>query len=97
MVETLATLGVVALVLLVAAAAYRWWPRREDALQSRVRRQAVVTMKAPGGTYQGLLWEYDDSNLVLREAEAFGPSASHVPVDGELLLRWADVEYVQLP
>jgi hypothetical protein len=42
------------------------------------------------------MFERDALVLVLRDAVDLQPNAP-VPVDGELLVRWAEVAYVQLP
>lgn len=56
-----------------------------------------MTTKA-GVTFRGVLFEQDGRTLVLRNAEALGVGEDrrNVQVDGELLLLWAEVAYVQL-
>lgn len=71
-----------------------WGPR--GPLRSRMRQEALVTLKA-GPTFSGVLWEQDRRALVLRNAVQHTNEATGVPVDGELLLLWADVAYVQMP
>lgn len=66
-------------------------------LEDRIRREAVVTLKG-GAAFTGVLYEYDARVLILRNAESIGEvNAANAPVDGELLVLWADVAYVQLP
>lgn len=67
-------------------------------LEARVRSRVVVTT-ASGLSFRGVLAEMDDRALVLREtlAVGVGQSQGDIPVDGELLLLWADVAYVQRP
>lgn len=86
------------LTLAIVVAAVLWWVDRRGAdktLQGRLRRDVVVTCKT-GPTFTGVLYESDDTSLILRDAEALGPT-SQTPVDGELLVRWVDVAYVQYP
>lgn len=66
-----------------------------DGLTSRMRTEVNVTLKS-GDEFQGVLFEQDHRILVLRGATQHLPQAV-VPVDGELLLRWDDVAYIQKP
>jgi small nuclear ribonucleoprotein (snRNP)-like protein len=86
----------ISLAVLVAAVAWgveRW--KRESALQGRMRREVIVTLKT-GESFSGVMFERDAVVMVLRNAVDLQPNAP-VPVDGELLVRWAEVAYVQLP
>lgn len=94
----LVLLGAAVVVLLIVGAlvGYRRLPSEDQSLEDRLRRQAVVTLKT-GGSFTGVLYEYDAKALVLRNAQAIGdPPAPHVAVDGELLVLWAEVAYMQL-
>ena len=82
--------------VLVVVAAVLWERRRADlALRSRVRREVVVTLTS-GPAFSGVLFDSDAVCCVLRDAVGLN-SDKPVPVDGELLLRWSDIAYVQLP
>jgi small nuclear ribonucleoprotein (snRNP)-like protein len=86
----------ISLAVLIAAVAWgveRW--KREAALQGRMRREVIVTLKT-GESFSGVMFERDAVVMVLRNAVDLQPNAP-VPVDGELLVRWAEVAYVQLP
>lgn len=66
-------------------------------IKKRLHYRVVVTLKS-GAAFHGVLWETDRVALVLRDAQAV-PDGTQAPVgvDGELLLLWADVDYVQRP
>lgn len=68
---------------------------RSRVLAGRERSQFIVTAK-DGRSYRGILFDFDRSCLVLRNAEALveqGP----IPIDGELLLMWSDVAFLNRP
>lgn len=66
-------------------------------IKMRLHYRVIVTLK-DGTTFVGVLWETDRQALVLRDAEAVqGASGRNVGVDGELLVLWADVNYIQKP
>jgi len=66
-------------------------------LKSRLHYRVIVTLKS-GAAFQGVLWEQDRQALVLRDAEAIpGSNQQSVPVDGELVVLVADVDYIQKP
>jgi len=66
-------------------------------LKSRVHYRVMVTLKS-GAAFHGVLWEQDKQALVLRDAEAISAQGrAPVPVDGELLIYVADVDYIQKP
>lgn len=70
-------------------------------VKARLHYRVLVTLK-DGSTFGGVLWEADareSGSLVLRDAEAFPTStqAQTVPVDGELLIPWANVQFIQKP
>lgn len=60
-----------------------------------VRERVIVTLKS-GVAFGGVLYEADAHTLTLREAEAFGGKET-VPVDGEVIVLFRDVDYVQRP
>jgi small nuclear ribonucleoprotein (snRNP)-like protein len=87
-----------ALVAVAVLAAVLWTVehrKAENALRGRMRRAVIVTLKT-GESFSGVMFERDALVLVLRDAVDLQPNAP-VPVDGELLVRWAEVAYVQLP
>ena len=66
-------------------------------IKKRLHYRVVVTLKS-GAAFHGVLWETDRQALVLRDAEAVpGGTQAPVGVDGELLLLWADVDFIQRP
>lgn len=73
------------------------WPSRDRLLRARMRDTVVATLKT-GATFRGVLFEMDGRTVVLRNAEALGADpGKYIPVDGELLLARADVEFLQRP
>lgn len=92
---SLALAALVALVALLAAGWVLERRRSERALQSRMRQRVIVTTKT-GESFSGVMFERDALMLVLRDAVHLQPNAQ-VPVDGELLVPWAEVAYVQSP
>lgn len=66
-------------------------------LKTRLHYRVIVTLKS-GAAFQGVLWEQDRQALILRDAEAIpGSNQQTVPVDGELLVFVADVDFIQKP
>jgi len=66
-------------------------------VKKRLHYRVIVTLKS-GAAFEGVLWEQDREALVLRDTQAIpGPNQAPVPVDGELLVFVADVEYIQKP
>ena len=83
-------------VVVVAGLAWLWRTERhrsDRCVTQRVRDSVIVTLKA-GPTFSGVLYESDARSLVLVQAVE---EQGQVSVDGELLLRWDDVAYVQKP
>lgn len=70
--------------------------RSDRVLKSRSRRTVNVTLVS-GSTFRGVLFEYDGRALVLRNAEALGVGEDRrsVQVDGEMVLLWEHVTYLQ--
>lgn len=64
-------------------------------IKKRLHYRVVVTLK-DGQAFVGVLWETDKQALILRDAAAVSDQRE-VGVDGELLLLWADVMYIQRP
>jgi small nuclear ribonucleoprotein (snRNP)-like protein len=85
----------VAVTALLACAAVFVASRQEKALRARMRSDVIVTLKS-GDSFSGVMFDRDALTVVLRNAVDLRPQAP-VPVDGELLIRWAEVAYVQLP
>ena len=69
---------------------------RPSIIESRVRARVIVTLKS-GEAFRGVLTEHDDRALVLRETLAANGGQESIPVDGELIVLWADVAYLQKP
>lgn len=84
-------------IALTGAAAAAVWPSRDRLLRRRMRATVVATLKS-GATFRGVLFEIDGRTVVLRNAEAVGADpGTRIPVDGEVLLARADVEFLQRP
>lgn len=76
-------------------------------LRSRLRESVVVTMKkqpgeqpgVPPTTYAGVLYAEDGAAIALRGATvvAAGERGEDIPLDGEIILLLADVDYIQRP
>lgn len=88
---------VVLVVALVAVAALVVWSQGST-LRRRGRARVLVTLKS-GAAFDGVLYEQDRRVWVLRSAQAIGAGDrdTNVPVDGEVLIFTADIEYVQKP
>ena len=56
----------------------------------------IVTTKS-GQAYRGVLFDSDPHCLVLRNTEALDGDGGPIPIDGELLLTWADVAFLNRP
>jgi small nuclear ribonucleoprotein (snRNP)-like protein len=70
---------------------------RDRLIRDRMRQKVVVTLKSQA-TFSGVLFEVDDRSLVLRNAQALGEGdPGIVPLDGEVVLARADVEFLQRP
>lgn len=93
---TIAVVAVVFLLVVAAAVALVCVP----SVQVRRRRRArlVVTLKS-GASFEGVLFATDRRMWVLRDAHALaaGERGENVPVDGEVLIFTADIEYAQKP
>lgn len=71
---------------------------RSKILTSRFRERVIVNTKQ-GGAFAGVLYSCDKQALVLREAEAVGEgeNRTNLALDGEVILLFADVEFIQRP
>ena len=70
---------------------------RDWLIRDRLRQKVVVTLKSRA-SFSGVLFEVDDRSYVLRNAQALDPGgAGVVPVDGEVVLARADIEFLQRP
>lgn len=72
--------------------------RKSRIFQSRIRERVIVTTKT-GGSFAGVLYSEDGKALVLRDAAAIaaGEDRTDVPIDGELIVLLAEVQFVQRP
>ncbi len=68
---------------------------RGRVLRNRERCVFIVTTK-DGRAYRGVLFDSDQQCMVLRNTEALDGSGP-IPIDGELLLLWADVAFLNRP
>ena len=84
------------LTLLLATAL--WLVSTRDRLvRGRLRDELIVTMKS-GEAFRGVLTEADSRSFVMRNAKALtDATARPVPVDGELILDRAQIDYFQRP
>jgi hypothetical protein len=64
-------------------------------LRSRVRQTVIVTLKT-GASFRGVLYDADREALVLRGTQVLGGREGAAPVDGELVVLVADVDYLQV-
>lgn len=89
---------VVLTVLLLAAVVLVVALARPTGLSRRLRSRLLVTLKT-GATFDGVLFSADRDVWVLRNAQALGAgdNGATVPVDGEVLVMVADIEYAQKP
>lgn len=71
---------------------------RSRVLRSRFRERVIVTTKT-GDSFGGILYSTDDKALVLREAAALGAGerSTDLPLDGEIIVLFPDVAYIQRP
>lgn len=88
----------VVVVCVVAIALLLPRPVSKSVLGDRMRSRVIVTLKS-GASFDGVLFSADDRVWVLRDVAALGAGdrGSNVPVDGEVLVMVADIEYCQKP
>ena len=82
-----------ALIVAVAAVAMFAWSRLSGVLRARRKSPVIVTLKS-GAAFKGVLAGDDARALVLSGAETL-EDAKPIPVDGEVIVPWADVKYLQ--
>lgn len=89
-------LALVVLVVTVVLVIVAWLLSRPRLLRSRLRSRFVVTLKS-GAAFDGLLYASDARTWVLRNAQALGAGDrdADVPVDGEVVLLVAEIDYAQ--
>lgn len=95
---------VVAVVCVSALVGLRWRldasvPTVEVAaagvLESKLRQTVLVTLKS-GEAFRGVLFEHDAVSLLLRNVQLMSAATQTVTaVDGELVVLWENVSYVQ--
>jgi small nuclear ribonucleoprotein (snRNP)-like protein len=91
--EVLLSVALVAALAVLAAVVLQAHRRQDPVLASKLKRSVLVTFKT-GEAFGGVLMESDDVHLVLRQVMEL---RGEVAVDGELLIRWADVSFIQVP
>ena len=75
---------------------------RSRVLTSRYRERVLVACKSnghPGRVFDGVLYSADAQTLVLRAASVIGEgeNGTPLPVDGEIIIFVADIDYLQRP
>lgn len=83
------------LVALAGTCGILWWQSTHGLLVSRLRKEVVVTLKS-GSAFRGLLAAADRDAVVLVSA-TFVKAAEAVPVDGEVIVLRADIDFLQRP
>ncbi|MFE2600118.1 hypothetical protein ACFXCZ_27125 [Streptomyces sp. NPDC059396] len=63
--------------------------------RTAVRRRVVVNL-ADNKAFTGVLWARRGPLLVLRDVRLLHPGAPEVPVDGEVVVERARVEFIQV-
>jgi pyrimidine operon attenuation protein/uracil phosphoribosyltransferase len=69
---------------------------RDRLLRSALRERFAVTV-ASDETIEGLLWDVDDSTLVLVDAVTISERGHRAPIDGWVYLPRRSVLYMQRP
>lgn len=71
---------------------------RSRVLSSRFRERVLVNTKS-GAVWAGALYSCDKQFVVLRDAEAIGEGENrgNLPMDGEVIVPIADVDFIQRP
>lgn len=71
---------------------------RSRILRTRLREQVFITKKN-GDTFAGVLYSIDPTALVLRQTSAVGhgENGTDLPLDGEVIVFVADVDFIQRP
>ena len=60
-----------------------------------VLKRVIVNTKT-GNAFRGLLWAKKADYLVLRQAEMLGEGATRAPMDGEVVIERANVDFMQV-
>lgn len=73
------------------------WFRSQRCLRGRYRSTVIVTLKT-GTAFRGVLFDSDPGSLVLRNAEILSQGVkAPLSVDGEVLMQFSEVEFIQRP
>lgn len=59
-------------------------------------RQTVIVNLKTGRSLRGVLWQRTAGFLVLKQAALLRPRESPLPMDGEVLVPFDDVEFMQV-
>lgn len=72
--------------------------KRSRVLSTRLRERVFVTKKN-GDTFAGVLYSIDSTALVLKDTAAVGQgeNKADLPLDGEVIVFVADVDFIQRP
>lgn len=67
-------------------------------LQNRLRERLIVTLKS-GTSFSGVLYSQDRKAITLRDSSALGAGErrTDLPLDGEVIVLLADVDFIQRP
>jgi hypothetical protein len=68
------------------------WPFR----RYPVLREAIVNLKGGETAFRGVVWGRRDGYLVLRNARLLHGKSEPVPVDGEVAVPVANIEFTQV-
>lgn len=68
------------------------WPFR----RYPVLREAIVNLKGGDTAFRGVMWEQRGGYLVLRNARLLKGKGEPMPVDGEVAIPAANVEFIQV-
>lgn len=59
-------------------------------------RETVIVNLKSGKTFRGVLWQRTGGFLVLKRAELLKAREAAVPIDGDTLVPFSDVEFLQV-
>lgn len=60
-----------------------------------VRKSGIVNLKHNGASFRGVIWQIKGPFLVLRNTEILDQGGPR-PLDGEIILQMADIEFIQV-
>ena len=80
--------------LLIAGAAVTYSTLQFRTVLRRRRHAPVIVTLKSGAAFKGVLADDDSRSLVLRNAESVDDGRP-MPVDGEVIVPWGDVKYLQ--